>query len=143
MFALMLAYSVEGIESGDFVATIVPLMNVAFYGYGLYRFVGITEAVVDLLRPIGGVALAGVRGVLIPLRLNPRPVSLFGVARGVAVAMLALIATLVPVSLNRSPGTGDGAAVSEAAASTMNMPSVVPVAATLRLDSASDFLGVN
>jgi cellulose synthase (UDP-forming) len=47
---LMLRYVVEGGITHDYVGTIVPAVNVAFYIYGMSRFVGLDEGFADVLR---------------------------------------------------------------------------------------------
>ena len=50
MSLLMLRYVVEGIITRDYVGTVVPAANVAFYLYGMSRFVGLQEGFADVLR---------------------------------------------------------------------------------------------
>ncbi len=102
IFALMLHYAIAGLRAGDYIATIVPAANVLLYGYGLYRFIGIWNAIVDLARPLGD-ALAA----LFPAR--PRRFSPLRLARGMLAWLVALTAILVPASLNNASLAGGGA----------------------------------
>jgi cellulose synthase/poly-beta-1,6-N-acetylglucosamine synthase-like glycosyltransferase len=138
MFTLMLGYTGDGIATGDLIGTIVPVVNVLLYGYGLYRFIGLWEGLVDLIRPLPRTVLAVLRNADGQFRIAPRrPVTAFGVARAVGAAVLALVATVVPVSFNTGSVAGD-VAVSEAATSAASEPLIAPVTAKLRLDRVAD-----
>ena len=54
MSLLMLRYVVEGVITGDALGTVVPAINVAFYVYGMSRFVGLDEGMADVLRVVLG-----------------------------------------------------------------------------------------
>lgn len=59
MSLLMLRFAVDGIVTGDYVGSIVPAINVAFYVYGMARFVGLEEGFADVLQwALGWLALA-------------------------------------------------------------------------------------
>lgn len=102
MFGLMAGYTVDGIASGDLVATIVPALNVLLYGYGLWRFIGVRDGFADLLRPVAGVFHVPGR-VSFRRRLTP-----FGVARAVGAAALAVSAILAPAFFNNGSVAGAG-----------------------------------
>jgi cellulose synthase/poly-beta-1,6-N-acetylglucosamine synthase-like glycosyltransferase len=137
MFALMLDYTVDGLRTGDPIGTIVPAMNVVLYGYGLQRFIGLRDGVLDLLRPLGQGALGLVRGLPGRLGFGLRPLGAFSLARTAVAALLALVATLVPVSFRSVTVAADGS-VSEAVAGTPSPPLITPVTATLRLGQTAD-----
>lgn len=99
IFVLMLVYTVDGVATGDVIGTIIPALNVLLYGYGLWRFIGLRDGLVDLVRPLR-------RPALRPVRVRRAPVSVFGVARVVGAWLLALAAILVPASFNNGSLAG-------------------------------------
>ena len=103
MFVLMAGYTLDGILSGEVIATIVPATNVALYGYGLARFIGPWHGLLDLALPAGrglaafgrataSVLFDGWRGPLTPRR----------VLRFVSASLVGIVAILVPVSFDTS-----------------------------------------
>lgn len=135
MFTLMAGYTVDGIAIGDPVGTIIPAINALLYGYGLHRFIGLREGLVDLLRPLQHLVVDLARGAA--LRLRPRPVTVFGAMRTAAVGFLALIVSLIPASLNTGSVAGDGP-VSEAVANAKGTLPIASFNATLRPGRAAD-----
>lgn len=64
---LMVGYVVSGLRDGKLMGTIIPMLNVVFYTYGIYRFVGIRDGFSDLSLWIRQVVRLATRG----LRNNP------------------------------------------------------------------------
>lgn len=103
MFGLMAGYTADGLMSGEVIATIVPATNVALYGYGLARFIGPWNGLLDLVLPAGrglaalgrataSVLFDGWRGPFTPRR----------VLRFASASLVAIVAILVPVSFDTS-----------------------------------------
>lgn len=128
MFALMAGYTVDGIATGDFVATIVPAANVLLYGYGLWRFIGIIEGALDLVRPIqqGLARLREGAGRIVGAR---RPTSGLATLRMVGAWLLTLAAILAPASFRDAPAAKGNAR--QAPTSTVSgSPPAKPITAT-------------
>jgi cellulose synthase/poly-beta-1,6-N-acetylglucosamine synthase-like glycosyltransferase len=141
MFLLMLGYAADGIEKGDLIGTIVPVVNLLLYGYGLHRFIGIRAGLLDLVRPGSRALTETLRGIGRFAGAGVRPVTPWGVARAAGIAVLAFIATLVPASFNTASVAGSGAvstATFKVLPNEMSSTPIVPFTATLRLDRASD-----
>jgi len=108
MFALMTTYTADGVLSGDLVATIVPAANVLLYGYGLWRFIGLAEGALDLLRPLQQ-AFSALRATVVGRFIQRRPTSMLGVVRTVGAWLVMLAAILAPATF-RDASVANGAA---------------------------------
>ena len=73
VLCLMAVYVALGLRNGQLAGTVIPLINIGLYGYGLIRFVGVRDGFNDLalrLRQLTGAALRPLWRVAAP---SPQP----------------------------------------------------------------------
>jgi cellulose synthase/poly-beta-1,6-N-acetylglucosamine synthase-like glycosyltransferase len=90
MSVLMLRYAVDGIVARDYLGSVIPVVNVGFYLYGLIRFVGFLSGFADVAVTIA----RGIAWAYRPLAGYLRPV-IGAIVNGVAVAYRPVLAGVI------------------------------------------------